>query len=107
MTVGSAARYSCDEGYVLVGDPARVCESDGTWSGEPPRCQIGRKSTVLCCGCISHLCPPFLPSQRGALWNWLRLLWRETQLLIPSAASALESLATPVNWTVQLFQTVR
>ena len=56
VTVGSAARYSCDEGYVLVGDPARVCESDGTWSGEPPRCQIGRKSTVLC---TCHFVPSY------------------------------------------------
>ncbi|CAG5126876.1 unnamed protein product, partial [Candidula unifasciata] len=36
---GSIAVYSCDEGYVLEGLHARVCQGDETWMGEAPRCE--------------------------------------------------------------------
>jgi CUB/sushi domain-containing protein len=39
FTTGDTADYSCDEGYELVGEPTRVCQSDSTWSGEVPVCQ--------------------------------------------------------------------
>lgn len=38
VTVGSTAAYSCDIGFELVGNSRRVCQSDGTWSGEDPIC---------------------------------------------------------------------
>ena len=42
-TVGSVASYSCDDGYDLVGDMMRVCQSDGMWSGDDPQCiPVGR-----------------------------------------------------------------
>ena len=31
-------RHTCDEGYVLRGDPIRLCQSDLTISGQPPSC---------------------------------------------------------------------
>ena len=37
--LGSVAEYSCDKGFSLKGDHARVCQSDGNWSGEKPVCQ--------------------------------------------------------------------
>ncbi len=38
-TVGSRATYSCDSGYLLVGDVSRTCQSSGTWSGNEPFCK--------------------------------------------------------------------
>lgn len=34
------ATYTCDDGYTLVGLPARVCQGDETWMGEEPRCEL-------------------------------------------------------------------
>lgn len=37
-----AATYSCDYGYVLVGEAERVCDLDTeSWQGQPPSCQKG------------------------------------------------------------------
>ena len=30
---GSVVKFTCDEGYELVGSPVVVCQQDGTWSG--------------------------------------------------------------------------
>ena len=32
------ADYACDVGYKMAGQNQRICEKDGTWSGEPPKC---------------------------------------------------------------------
>ena len=37
-TEGSRAVYTCTGGYNLVGNEARVCQSDGIWSGSTPQC---------------------------------------------------------------------
>ncbi len=42
-TLGGVATYSCDEGFVVAGEPTRTCQPDGTWSGDEPTC-----STVDC-----------------------------------------------------------
>ena len=36
---GSSARYSCFPGYKLAGLSFRVCQLDGTWSGNAPICE--------------------------------------------------------------------
>lgn len=35
---GSVATYSCNGGHSLLGSATRQCQSDGTWSNEPPTC---------------------------------------------------------------------
>ncbi|XP_023237075.1 CUB and sushi domain-containing protein 3-like [Centruroides sculpturatus] len=37
---GTAASYSCEEGYRLFGSSTRNCLSTGTWSGEEPVCAV-------------------------------------------------------------------
>ncbi|XP_062305372.1 sushi, von Willebrand factor type A, EGF and pentraxin domain-containing protein 1 isoform X1 [Osmerus eperlanus] len=33
-------RYECEEGYTLSGPATRVCQSDGQWGGQGPRCDV-------------------------------------------------------------------
>ena len=35
---GTRARYSCDPGYVMVGEATRTCLKTGQWTGDVPRC---------------------------------------------------------------------
>ena len=35
----SSATYSCDSGFLLIGNDTRVCQEDGQWSGDDPVCQ--------------------------------------------------------------------
>ena len=37
-TFGSAATYSCNTGYNLVGDRTRMCQATRMWSGSAPTC---------------------------------------------------------------------
>ncbi len=43
LLVGTVATYSCDPGYILVGDTVRTCEgrgdgTEGTWNSTQPMC---------------------------------------------------------------------
>ena len=38
-TFEQTATYSCDTGYILVGDNNRTCQATGVWSGSEPICQ--------------------------------------------------------------------
>ena len=35
----SRARYSCQDGYRLVGKDSLRCKTDGQWSSDPPNCE--------------------------------------------------------------------
>ena len=37
-TIGSVAIYICNDGFVLMGVEARVCQNDGSWNGSIPQC---------------------------------------------------------------------
>lgn len=39
FTFTSKVTYSCDEGFELIGKPARFCQSNGQWSGGQAHCQ--------------------------------------------------------------------
>lgn len=36
--VGALAKYRCERGYKVVGDPLVTCEETGIWSGVVPEC---------------------------------------------------------------------
>ena len=43
LGVGTTATYSCDPGYILIGETTRTCEdthrgTTGTWNGTEPLC---------------------------------------------------------------------
>ena len=44
---GDMATYSCNAGYELVGEPLRVCDEQGEWSGTAPTCRLGNLTTTL------------------------------------------------------------
>ena len=48
-SVGTRATYVCDEGFNLVGNMVRDCQSDGTFSGTDPICSMIRKHS-----CVFH-----------------------------------------------------
>ena len=38
QTLGSAATYICDDGFMLEGERSRECGPDGEWSDKAPIC---------------------------------------------------------------------
>lgn len=36
--VGALAKYRCERGYKMIGDPLITCEENGTWKGNVPEC---------------------------------------------------------------------
>ena len=38
-TINSIAVYSCDTGYILIGNNTRMCQRNGNWSGHAPSCR--------------------------------------------------------------------
>ena len=37
--VGAVAIYTCDPSFRLIGVESRVCQENGSWSGETPICE--------------------------------------------------------------------
>ena len=46
-TVGSRAVYICNDGFMLVGNEARVCQDEVSWSGNMPQCIPGMYCSTL------------------------------------------------------------
>jgi hypothetical protein len=36
--VGALAKYRCERGYKIIGDPLITCEDNGAWGGMVPEC---------------------------------------------------------------------
>ena len=47
-TFNSRAAYSCNNGFLLVGQTTRVCQSTGEWSGKAPVCKSEQNYVELC-----------------------------------------------------------
>ncbi|KFM77244.1 Sushi, von Willebrand factor type A, EGF and pentraxin domain-containing protein 1, partial [Stegodyphus mimosarum] len=45
LRYGASVTYECLLGYKLIGEPVRICELSGRWSGEEPHCIIRECST--------------------------------------------------------------
>ena len=54
-TMGSMAVYICNDGFLLVGNEARVCQSDGNWNGRAPQCFPGEQRTYVCSPLSIHM----------------------------------------------------
>ncbi|XP_064397052.1 sushi, von Willebrand factor type A, EGF and pentraxin domain-containing protein 1-like isoform X2 [Halichondria panicea] len=39
-TFNSVASYTCDLGYILIGETSRMCQLDEQWSGDAPTCDV-------------------------------------------------------------------
>lgn len=37
--VASSILYTCNDGYEMIGQARRYCQSDNQWSGQPPQCE--------------------------------------------------------------------
>jgi hypothetical protein len=44
----SLVKYTCNDGYRLIGNSTRQCQYSGEWSGSQPSCEI------IDCGCLSN-----------------------------------------------------
>ncbi len=66
ISVDTTATYTCDSGYILVGQTTRACDDArgeiiGTWSGTTPICEgiqtINKTEgdTILCCKEVKHI----------------------------------------------------
>ena len=45
-SVGAVAEFTCNDGYVMIGESRIYCQQDGNWSSQPPVCQ-GKTSLRL------------------------------------------------------------
>ncbi len=45
--IGDMATYECYQGYDLSGLQTRICQKDGTWSGEAPTCECSCLASYL------------------------------------------------------------
>lgn len=45
--IGALAKYRCERGYKIVGEPLVSCEENGQWSGAMPECICNFQSEII------------------------------------------------------------
>ena len=48
-TAGQNITYTCSMGFVLIGSESIMCQTDGTFSPSPPRCDRGKSFSLSTC----------------------------------------------------------
>ena len=58
VSPGGVATYTCDPGFILVGEPTQICRDNGTWSDEEPTCECKLLSPlhVYCSSTCTYCC---------------------------------------------------
>ena len=68
-TFNSRAAYSCNNGFLLVGQTTRVCQRNGEWSGKAPVCKSKLKYDIqwFMRSCFLHAdqCPNLRHPENG------------------------------------------
>ncbi|MBZ3871168.1 Sushi, von Willebrand factor type A, EGF and pentraxin domain-containing protein 1 [Sciurus carolinensis] len=67
-TMGSAVRYSCKPGHVLVGSDLRLCLQNRKWSGASPHCEV-----ISC----KKPNPVMNGSIKGSIYTYLSVVYYE------------------------------
>ena len=52
-TFNSEARYTCNSGYVRIGNEIRFCGLNGEWTGNPPTC-VGKETVLFSVYILDH-----------------------------------------------------
>ena len=54
--VGCLAVYECNDGHRIIGNRTRICQQNGTWSGNRPICQGKRYAILELCSILKVNC---------------------------------------------------
>ena len=49
---GDVLQFLCHKGFMPEGQPIIVCQEDGTWSKEPPKCEYCNGTFLRCSICL-------------------------------------------------------
>lgn len=52
-TFNSEARYTCNSGYIRIGNEIRFCGLNGEWTGNPPTC-VGKETVLFSVYILDH-----------------------------------------------------